>query len=141
MVISSTLVAPWTVWWAWRMWSVSGLSWHFPGDSAGLFLHGSGFNLYADAPWLQTGPLSLVVAALLRPLPANIARNVALVAMTAAGPLADNPLRVSKDLTVRPAGYRSARRGDYRVVIKIVEVDQVVLVDRIDHRADVYRDG
>ncbi|MHB1472251.1 MAG: hypothetical protein ACYCV4_01260 [Dermatophilaceae bacterium] len=87
VVISSTLVAAWTVWWAWRMWSVSGLSWHFSVDGAGLFLHGSGFNLYADAPWLQTGPLSLVVAALLRPLPANIAKNVALVAMTAAGPL------------------------------------------------------
>ncbi|MHB1472253.1 MAG: type II toxin-antitoxin system RelE family toxin [Dermatophilaceae bacterium] len=55
------------------------------------------------------------------------------------GPLADNPHRVSKDLTVRLAGYRSARRGDYRVVIKIVEVDQVVLVDRIDHRSNVYR--
>ena len=55
------------------------------------------------------------------------------------GPLADNLHRVRKDLTGRLAGYRSARRGDYRVVIKIIEVDQVVLVDRIDHRSHVYR--
>jgi mRNA interferase RelE/StbE len=55
------------------------------------------------------------------------------------GPLADNPHRVSKDLTGRLDGYRSARRGDYRVVIKIIEVDRVVLVDRVDHRAQVYR--
>lgn len=52
------------------------------------------------------------------------------------GPLADNPHRVSKDLVGRLAGFRSARRGDYRVVIKIIEV---VLVDRIDHRAHIYR--
>jgi mRNA interferase RelE/StbE len=55
------------------------------------------------------------------------------------GPLPDNPLRVSKDLSGRLAGYRSARRGDYRVVIQTIDVDQVVLVVRIDHRAHVYR--
>jgi len=87
VVVSSTFVAAWTVWWAWRMWPDSGVSWHFSVDGANLLLHGSGLNLYADAPWLQTGPLSLVVAALLSPLPANVGKNVALVAMTAAGPL------------------------------------------------------
>jgi len=86
-MVSSTFVVAWTVWWAWRRWPDSGVSWHFSVDGANLLLHGSGLNLYADAPWLQTGPLSLVVAALLSPLPANIAKNVALVAMTAAGPL------------------------------------------------------
>ena len=55
------------------------------------------------------------------------------------GTLADNPHRVSKGLTGRLASYRSARRGDYRVFIKIIEVDRVVLVDRIDHRSHVYR--
>jgi mRNA interferase RelE/StbE len=55
------------------------------------------------------------------------------------GPLADNPYRVSKALTGRLASYRSARRGDYRVVIKVIEVDRVILVDRIDHRSHVYR--
>jgi hypothetical protein len=87
VVAASTSVAAWTLWWAWRAWPVSGLSWHFFADGSRLLLHGSGLNLYADHPELQTGPLSLVVAALLRPLPASVAKNVALVAMTAAGPL------------------------------------------------------
>jgi len=87
VVVVSTLVTAWTVWWAWHMWPNSGVSWHFSVDGANLLLHGSGLSLYADAPWLQTGPLSLIVAALLSPLPANIGKNVALVAMTAAGPV------------------------------------------------------
>ncbi len=85
VLASSTFVAIWTMWWAWRRWPDSGVSWHFSVDGARLLLHGSGLNLYADAPWLQTGPLSLVIAAALSPLPANIAKNLALVTMTAAG--------------------------------------------------------
>ena len=87
VVASSTFVAIWTAWWAWHMWPNSGLSWHFSVDGARLLLQGYGLNLYADAPWLQTGPLSLVVAALLRPLPANIGKSLALAVMTMAGPL------------------------------------------------------
>jgi len=87
VVASSTFVTIWTVWWAWHMWPNSALSWHFSVDGARLLLHGSGLNLYADAPWLQTGPLSLVVAALLSPLPSNVGKDIVLVAMTAAGPL------------------------------------------------------
>jgi len=86
MVATSTLVVAWTMWWAWRAWPVSGLSWHFFADGSRLLFHGSGLNLYAEHPELQTGPLSLGLAALLGPLPASIAKNVALVAMTAAGP-------------------------------------------------------
>jgi hypothetical protein len=85
-IASVALVAAWTLWWAWRMWPDSGVSWHFSVEGAGLLLHGSGLNLYADAPWLQTGPLSLAVAALLSPLPAAVGKNLALVAMAAAGP-------------------------------------------------------
>jgi len=87
VVVSSTFVAAWTVWWAWRMWPDSGVSWHFSVDGANLLLHGSGLNLFADAPWLQTGPLSLVLAALLSPLPADVGKSLALIAMAAAGPL------------------------------------------------------
>jgi hypothetical protein len=87
VVASWTFVALWTVAWAWYMWPSSGLSWHFSVDGARLLLHGSGLNLFADAPWLQTGPLSLLVAALLSPLPASTAKGIALVAMTAAGPV------------------------------------------------------
>jgi mRNA interferase RelE/StbE len=37
------------------------------------------------------------------------------------GPLADNPQRLSKPLRGQLDGYRSARRGDYRVVFRIDE--------------------
>ncbi len=55
------------------------------------------------------------------------------------GPLADHPVRLSKPLTGELASYRSARRGDYRVLIRVDEGNHAVLVARIDHRADVYR--
>lgn len=55
------------------------------------------------------------------------------------GPLLDNPHRVGKPLMLELAGYRSARRGAYRVVYRIDENDHSVIVVRIDHRADVYR--
>jgi hypothetical protein len=87
MVATSTLVVAWTIWWAWRAWPVSGLSWHFFADGSRLLLHGSRLNLYAEHPELQTGPLSLALAALLGPLPASVAKSVALAAMTATGPL------------------------------------------------------
>ena len=87
VVASWTFVGVWTLGWAWHMWPDAGVSWHFSVDGARLLLHGSGLNIYADAPWLQTGQLSLVVAVLLSPLPANVGKGVALIAMTAAGPL------------------------------------------------------
>ncbi|MGI9156556.1 MAG: type II toxin-antitoxin system RelE family toxin [Marmoricola sp.] len=55
------------------------------------------------------------------------------------GPLAQNPARLSKPLTNELASYRVARRGDYRVLIRIDEDACAVLVTHIDHRADVYR--
>ena len=55
------------------------------------------------------------------------------------GPLAADPARVSKPLAHELTGYRSARRGDYRILIRIDEEAHAVLVVRIDHRADVYR--
>jgi mRNA interferase RelE/StbE len=55
------------------------------------------------------------------------------------GPLAANPARLSKPLTNELSGYRSARRGDYRLLIRIEEATRVVLVVRIEHRAGVYR--
>jgi len=129
VVVSSTFVAAWTVWWAWRMWPDSGLSWHFSVDGANLLLHGSGLNLYVDAPWLQTGPLSLVVAALLSPLPASIGKNVALVAMAAAGPL----LIAALAPLVAPAGRHR------RIIIAAIVVIPVwtVLSVRWGHLDDV----
>ncbi|MEP7369820.1 MAG: hypothetical protein ABI662_09210 [Dermatophilaceae bacterium] len=84
---SWTFIALWSAWWTWHMWPDAGVSWHFSVEGARLLMHGSGLNLFADAPWLQTGPLSLMLAAVLRPLPANVGKGVALLAMTAAGPL------------------------------------------------------
>jgi mRNA interferase RelE/StbE len=55
------------------------------------------------------------------------------------GPLPDNPHRVGKPLTRELDGYHSARRGAYRVVYRIDEIERTVHVVRIDHRADVYR--
>lgn len=69
-------------------------------------------------------------------LPAKIA---AVMIEFITGPLADSPARLSKPLTNELAAYRSARRGDYRVLIRIDAPARTVLVVRVDHRADVYR--
>ena len=53
--------------------------------------------------------------------------------------LPENPLRLSKPLTGPLAGLRSARRGDYRVLIEVDESDRRVLVVRVAHRAHAYR--
>ncbi len=53
--------------------------------------------------------------------------------------LPENPLRLSKPLTGELAGLRSARRGDYRVLIEVDESSRQILVVRIAHRSDVYR--
>jgi mRNA interferase RelE/StbE len=59
------------------------------------------------------------------------------------GPLLADPRRVDKPLVRQLAGYWSARRGAYRVVYAIEEAtagtEGLVLVVRIEHRADVYR--
>lgn len=55
------------------------------------------------------------------------------------GPLLDEPARVGRPLTRQLTGYCSARRGAYRVVYALDEEAGLVLVVRIDHRADVYR--
>ncbi|MCE3552000.1 type II toxin-antitoxin system RelE/ParE family toxin [Pseudonocardia sp. RS11V-5] len=55
------------------------------------------------------------------------------------GPLADNPARLSKPLTGELNDYRSARRGDYRVLLRLDEAAHLVLVVRIAHRAHAYR--
>ena len=53
--------------------------------------------------------------------------------------LPENPLRLSKPLTGELSGLRSARRGDYRVLIEVDEGDRRILVVRIAHRSDVHR--
>ena len=52
--------------------------------------------------------------------------------------LPEDPLRLSKPLTGDRAGLRSARRGDYRVLLEIGEDRRRLLVVRIAHRSDAY---
>lgn len=53
--------------------------------------------------------------------------------------LVENPQQLSKPLRGDLEEYRSARRGDYRILIRIDEDERVILVIRVDHRAHAYR--
>lgn len=55
------------------------------------------------------------------------------------GPLLEDPERVGKSLQRELAGYRSARRGAYRIIYRVIDEESVVRVVRVEHRADVYR--
>ena len=55
------------------------------------------------------------------------------------GPRLDTPHRVGKPRARELRGYHAARRGAYRVIYRIDEIERIVHVVRIDHRADVYR--
>lgn len=55
------------------------------------------------------------------------------------GPLLDNPHRVGKPLHAPLEGRHSARRGTYRVIYRIDEVDRRVLVLGVFARSDAYR--
>jgi mRNA-degrading endonuclease RelE of RelBE toxin-antitoxin system len=55
------------------------------------------------------------------------------------GDLAHEPHRVGKPLRRELTGLYSARRGPYRLLYRIDEVCSLVLIQRVDHRADVYR--
>ena len=55
------------------------------------------------------------------------------------GPLVENPRRVGKMLRRELEGIWSARRGTYRVLYRINDHADEVVVLRIDHRRDVYR--
>lgn len=72
----------------------------------------------------------------LRRLPSKIATAVI---EFVTGALAEDPVRLSKPLHSVSAGYRSARRGDYRVLFRIDEAAGTVLIVRIDHRSHAYR--
>ena len=54
------------------------------------------------------------------------------------GPLLDNPHQVGKPLRFRLEGFYSARRGQYRVIYRILDLDVVVEVVKISHRSEAY---
>lgn len=37
------------------------------------------------------------------------------------------------------AGWRVARRGDYRVTFRVLDDDHALLIGRVEHRAHIYR--
>jgi histidyl-tRNA synthetase len=53
--------------------------------------------------------------------------------------LREAPTIVGKPLQRELAGYWSARRGSYRVIYRLDEDNRQVVVVRIEHRSDVYR--
>jgi len=55
------------------------------------------------------------------------------------GSLAENPRRVGKELKFDLSGLHSARRGDFRVIYRIVEADHRIDIVAVEHRSDVYR--
>ena len=55
------------------------------------------------------------------------------------GPLAEEPRRVGRPLRLELEGRYSAHRGDHRIIYRVVDERQVVVVEAIAHRADAYR--
>lgn len=54
--------------------------------------------------------------------------------------LLENPHRLGKRLQLPPYDATwSARRGSYRVLYEIDEVNRIVLITAVEHRADAYR--
>ena len=86
-------------------------------------------------------PYEMVVA---QPAATTIAEELsesvaAAVVELITGPLLDNPRRVGVELRNELEGLWSARRGTYRVLYRIDEKNQEVVVLRVGHRRDVYR--
>lgn len=55
------------------------------------------------------------------------------------GALSDNPQRLGKQLHEPLFPLYSARRGEYRVIYRIVENELIIDVISIAHRGDAYR--
>ncbi|MCH9722890.1 MAG: type II toxin-antitoxin system RelE/ParE family toxin [Actinomycetia bacterium] len=53
--------------------------------------------------------------------------------------LPQNPHRLSKPLRFELAGWRVARRGDYRVIFRLHEDNRILYIGRVEHRAHAYR--
>jgi mRNA interferase RelE/StbE len=54
------------------------------------------------------------------------------------GPLLGSPHRVGKPLRFRLEGFYAARRGQYRVIYRILDAEVIVEVIKISHRSDAY---
>jgi mRNA interferase RelE/StbE len=68
-------------------------------------------------------------------LPAAVQKRV----IEAIQRLRENPRPPGIKKLAPPGGYR-IRVGDYRIVLEIEEASQMVIVTRVRHRREVYRD-
>lgn len=55
------------------------------------------------------------------------------------GPLRENPYRVGKRLRAPLDALHSARRGEYRVIYRILDRELIIEVVSIAHRRNAYR--
>jgi mRNA-degrading endonuclease RelE of RelBE toxin-antitoxin system len=55
------------------------------------------------------------------------------------GPLAENPQRVGKALRFELDGLHSARRGDHRIIYRILDDEGRIVIEAVDHRSSAYR--
>ncbi|WP_420432700.1 type II toxin-antitoxin system RelE family toxin [Candidatus Poriferisocius sp.] len=90
---------------------------------------------------MNDAPYGLVVA---RTAAATIAEKLPQAVATAvleliSGPLLENPQRIGVELRNELEGLWSARRGTYRVIYRIDEVNKTIEVVRVSHRRDAYR--
>ena len=90
---------------------------------------------------MNDAPYGLVVA---RPAATAIAERLpeavaAAVLELITGPLLENPQRVGIELRNELEGLWSARRGTYRILYRIDDVNRTVEVVRVSHRRDAYR--
>ena len=89
---------------------------------------------------MSTGAWRLTVAASAERSLARLPSKVATATVEfIVGPLIESPQQVGHPLQRELAGLWSARRGAYRIVYELDEVERTVNVVRIDHRSDVYR--
>lgn len=65
--------------------------------------------------------------------------SVAAAVLETLDAIAGNPRRLGKPLMFEHEGRYSARRGPYRVIYELDDVERVVRVIAIGHRRDVYR--
>ena len=87
---------------------------------------GEGYELVLTPPAIRA-----IRTALTKPVAAAVIEFMT-------GPLIDHPRRVGRMLRRELQGVWSARRGTYRVLYRINDHTNEVIVVRIDHRRDVY---
>ncbi|MEX1249115.1 MAG: type II toxin-antitoxin system RelE/ParE family toxin [Acidimicrobiia bacterium] len=82
----------------------------------------------------------VVTAPAARAIEASLPETVAFAVIDfITGPLLENPRRVGAPLRGELEGIWSARRGTYRVLYRIDDINHEVVVLRVGHRRDVYR--